>query len=62
MTEIEQLWDNIVKHHIATENELQRVTNAGGKTLAVLNCVVMLRTKYRSWQELEDAEKLLDNP
>ena len=48
-TELETLWDNLITYEIATENELQLITDINGYTLETLEDVLYARTGYRSW-------------
>lgn len=48
---VDELWDNIVEYGIATEDELQLVTDINGYTEETLNDVIYARTGYRSWEQ-----------
>ena len=51
---IEKLWDLIVEYSVATEEELQLVTQINGYSLEVLIDVIYARTGYSIEQFLED--------
>lgn len=53
-TELETLRDNLVLYEIATESELQLVTNINGYNLEALEDVLYARTGYRSWDQFEE--------
>lgn len=56
MTRLE-LWDAIVEHGIATEEELELVTAINGYHDGALNDVIYVRTGYRNIKQLlEDWE------
>lgn len=46
-----KLWDAIIENGIATEDELQLVTDIIGYTLDTLNDVIYARTGYRSIED-----------
>lgn len=50
------LWDNLIDHGIATEEELQLVTSINGYTKSTLESVLYSRTAYRSWEQYEGEE------
>lgn len=45
------IWDNIITYGIATELELQLVTDVAGYTVEVLNSVIYSRTGYNSIEQ-----------
>ena len=47
-----ELWDAIVKHGIATEEELELVTAINGYHDDALNDVIWVRTGYRNIEQL----------
>ena len=51
MTRLE-LWDAIVEHGIATEEELELVTAINGYHDDALNDVIFVRTGYRNIEQL----------
>ena len=59
MTEITKdfLWDYLVEQGVATEEELQLVTNIIGFTVETLNDVIYARTGYRNYCQLADIEE-----
>ena len=50
----EQLWDYLVEQGIATEEELQLVTNINGYSVETLNDIIYARTGYHDVEQLED--------
>ena len=59
MTEITKdfLWDYLAEQGVATEEELQLVTNINGFTVETLNDVIYARTGYRDYFQLADIEE-----
>lgn len=53
---IAKLWDNLIEYGIATEAELQLVTNINGYNKETLKSVLYARTAYRSWKQYAEAE------
>ncbi len=53
--EMEQLWDYMVNHEIATADELKLVVKIFGGTLENLEKVLFCRTGYRDLQQAEEA-------
>ena len=54
-----EIWDAIVEHGIATEEELELVTAINGYHDDALNDVIWVRTGYRSIEQLlEDWEEV----
>lgn len=47
------IWDSIIEHGIATEEELQLVTDVAGYSVEVLNSVVYSRTGYNNIEQFE---------
>lgn len=47
------IWDEIIMSGIATEEELQLVTDVAGYTVEVLNAVVYSRTGYNNIEQFE---------
>jgi len=54
--EMEQLWDYMVNHEIATTDELKLVVKIFGDTLDNLEKVLYCRTGYRDLQQAEEAK------
>lgn len=52
--EYSELWDLLIEHGIATEDELQLVTAINGQNITTLNDVLYVRTGYRDWEQFED--------
>ena len=53
MTRLE-LWDAIIEHEIATEEELELVMGINGYNSDTLNDVIYVRTGYRNIEQLLD--------
>lgn len=51
-----ELWDNILSYEIATEEELQLITNINGFTVETLEDVLYAKIGYRSWDQFQDCE------
>ena len=51
-----ELWDAIVEHGIATEEELELVTAINGYNEDTLNDVIYVRTGYRNIEQLLEEE------
>lgn len=51
-----ELWDWLLDMGIATEKELQLVTDINGYSIETLNDVLYARTGYRDQEQLEDEE------
>ena len=49
-----ELWDLLIEHGVATEEELQLVTAINGQNIAALNDVLYVRTSYRDWEQFEE--------
>ena len=54
--ELETLRDNLVMYEIATESELQLITDINGYNLETLEDVLYARTGYRSRDQFKDYE------
>lgn len=52
----EDVWEMIIDYGIATESELQLVTDVAGYTLEVLSDVIYSRTGYYSIEQYEEFE------
>ncbi|HZK32868.1 MAG TPA: hypothetical protein VFC60_00050 [Tissierellaceae bacterium] len=52
-----ELWEYIIDNNIATEEELQLVTDINGYNKETLNDVIYSRTGYRSIKQLEEEEE-----
>jgi len=53
--EIVTVWDYLIAYEIATEKELQLVTNIDGYSVDTLNSVIYARTGYHDLEQLSDA-------
>ena len=53
---IDKMWDWLLDTGIATEEELQLVTDINGYSIETLNDVLYARTGYREEEQLEDEE------
>ena len=54
--EMEQLWDYMVNHEIATTDELKMIVQIFGDTLDNLERILFYRTGYRDLQQAEEAK------
>lgn len=54
--EKEDIWEMIINYGIATESELQLVTDVAGYSVEVLNDVIYARTGYWSIEQFEECE------
>ena len=50
------IWDAIIEHGIATEEELELVTAINGYNEDTLNDVIYVRTGYRNIEQLLEEE------
>lgn len=48
------IWDYIIANDIASEWELQLVTDVAGYSVEVLNAVIYSRTGYRNMEQFEE--------
>jgi len=49
-----EAWDYMVESGIATEQELQLITDINGWSFETMESVLYARTAYRSFDQLED--------
>lgn len=54
--ELNEFWDFLIDECIATEEELQLVTNINGYNYKALNDVLEVRTGYRSIEQYKGAD------
>ena len=54
--DIESTWKYLVDSGIATEKELQLITNISGHNMESLNDVIYARTGYRNAEQLQEEE------
>lgn len=52
-----EIWQYIIDNNIATEEELQLVTDINGYNVETLNSVIYSKTGYRSTEQLEEPEE-----
>jgi len=52
MNKLNELWDLIIEHQIATEEELKLVTNINGFNEESLNDVIYAKTGYRDIEQI----------
>ena len=50
-TEINELWDWMILHNLATQETLKIITSINGYTLETLLDVLYVVTGYRSWDQ-----------
>ena len=48
----ERIWNYLVEKEIATENELQLVTDVAGYSIETLEAVIYARTGYNNLEQL----------
>ena len=48
---VTELWDLIIEHGIATEDELRLITDINGYSINTLNDGLNARTGYRDWEQ-----------
>ena len=53
-----KLWDFLIDFEIATESELQLVTNINGYNLETLESVLYSKTGYRSLNQIIECENI----
>ena len=51
---LDEIWDRLIDEGIATEDELQLVTDINGYTKETLYDVLYCRTGYRNFEQMED--------
>lgn len=56
MEKIKEMWDWLVEMGIATDEELQLITDINGYKMQTLNDVLYARTGYHDREQYEDAE------
>jgi len=54
--DIESTWEYLVDQGIATEKELQLITNINGYNMESLNDVIYAKTAYRNAEQLQEEE------
>ena len=52
----DEMWDYLINHGIATEDEIQLVTDIVGYTEEAFTDILYARTGYRSFDQMEDDE------
>lgn len=55
-TTTDELWDKLIDHNIANEEELKLITQMNGYNEDTLNGVLYARTAYKSIEQFEEAE------
>lgn len=51
-----ELWETIVELGIATDNEIDLVTDINGNSIETLNDIIYARTGYRDLESYEESE------
>lgn len=51
---IEQIWNYLVENEVATDDELQLITQINGYTEETLNQVIYARTAYHDLEQLRE--------
>lgn len=54
MTDLNNLWDELINMGIATKEELQLITNINGWNEESFNSVIYARTGYRYLEQLQE--------
>lgn len=54
--EFNELWDLLIEHDIATEDELRLITAINGQKITTLNDVLYVRTGYRDLEQFKSYE------
>lgn len=57
-----ELWTLIVKYGIATDSEIDLVTDINGNSIETLNNIIYARTGYRDIESYEESEFDDDEP
>lgn len=52
--ERELIWNTIIQYDIATENEIQLVTDINGYTVETLNNIIYARTGLRNIEQVKE--------
>ncbi len=52
----DEVWDALIEHGIATENELRLVCHINGSKIESLNDVLEVRTSYKDWEQYKSME------
>ena len=52
---LEQLYDNLIEHGIATHEEILLVTKINGWNKDSMNDILFVRTGYRDWEQYTEA-------
>ena len=53
---VAKIWDYIVEYGIATDDELQLITNINGYNEDSMDAVIYARTGYRSMEQIQECE------
>lgn len=51
MPEVDERWNEMLDDGIATEDELQLVTDINGYSIETLDAIVYSRTGYHTWEQ-----------
>lgn len=54
--EYNKLWDLLVDNNIATEQELELVSDINGWSVKTLNDILYVRTGYRDFEQFKECE------
>lgn len=52
---LEQLYDNLIEHGIATDEEILLVTKINGWNKDSMNDILFVRTGYRNWEQYTES-------
>ena len=61
MDKLNKIWDAIIEQGIASEEELQLITNINGYNEETLNSVIYSKEGYRDIIQYQECEGLIDN-
>ena len=56
MKNLNDYFDNLVDYGIATEEEIQLVTNINGRNEETFDNILFVRTGYRNWKQFTESE------
>lgn len=54
MKNLESYWDNLIQYGIATEEELQLITDIDGFNEETFNNALYARTGYHNWEQFTE--------
>jgi hypothetical protein len=57
MKDLNLYYDNLIQYGIATQEEINLVTNINGWNEQTFNNILYVKTGYRDWEQYEDIEE-----